>query len=134
MMTKTRILIAIGILSLSVSGCGKKDGLTSIGGSIVFDGHPVEKGMIRFTATDGSTPTAAATIADGKYAVKTPPGNKRVEIEAFKVVGQRFHRNDPKGAKLDVLQQILPERYNAKTELTCDVQLSQHVYDFALKK
>jgi hypothetical protein len=133
-MRKIRVLVVIGLLAPFVLGCGRNDGLTDIGGAIVFEGTPIENGMIRFLAADGNSPTAAAAIKEGKYVVKVSSGKKQVQIEAFKVVGQRYHRNDPRGQKLDVLQQMLPERYNAKSDLTCEVQPGKRVYDFTLTK
>ena len=110
-MITIRILLAAGLLAVLLTGCGPRNALTDIRGAVTYDGKPIEKGMIRFLAVDGSAPTAAAEITEGRYVVKASAGKKRVEMEAYQVVGRRYHRNDPKGKLLDTLQQILPDRY-----------------------
>jgi hypothetical protein len=130
--TKTMRILFVACALGSLGGCGQNSALVEIGGGVIFDGKPVENGLIRFLPVDGGSPTAAGEIANGKYAVKVSPGKKQVQIEAFKVVGHHYHRNDPKDRLLDTLEQILPERYNVKSELTCDVQPGKRVYDFTL--
>jgi hypothetical protein len=120
---------------LFFAGCGSRNGLTEIGGAASYDGQPIRSGTINFLPADGNSPTAAGVITDGKYALKVAPGKKKVQIEAFKIVGRRhLHPNDSKSPMVDVQEQILPERYNAKSELTCEVTSGVRVYDFALEK
>ena len=120
---------------LSVAGCGHGDGLVQIGGGVTYDGQPVNSGIISFLPPDGNGPTAAAIVADGKYSLKVAPGKKLVRIEGFKVVGQRhFVPNDPKSPMIDVREQILPERYNAKSTLAREITSHDGTYDFVLEK
>jgi hypothetical protein len=101
---------------------------------VSYKGQPVRKGTICFLPADGNAPTAAGIIADGKYAMKVAPGRKQVRIEAFNVTGQRrYAPNDPNSPMIDIQEQILAERYNAKSELTCDVPAHDGAYDFTLK-
>ena len=117
------------------AGCGHGDGLVQIGGGVTYDGQPVKNGTISFLPPDGNGPTAAAIIADGKYSVKVAPGQKLVQIEGFKVIGHRHYvPNDPTSPLVDIQEQILPERYNTKSELTCEITAGTHVYDFTLSK
>lgn len=120
-------------VALLFSGCGGT-GLAEISGNVVYDGTPVQQGTIAFLPTDGAGPTAAGAVADGKYSVKIAPGRKRVQIEAFRIVGQRHHRNAPDSPLVDIREQILPDRYNARTELVREVTPENRVYDFALDK
>lgn len=123
------------ILLLCLSGCGRRDGLTEITGAVTYDGQPVQKGTISLLPADGQGPTAAAIIANGKYSVKIAPGTKKVKIEGFKVTGQeRYKPNDPTSPMVDIQVQILPERYNAKSELTRDIASGAGTLDFALEK
>ncbi len=132
-MTTTKALAGVCcILGALFSGCGG-DGMTAIRGNVLFDGKPVERGVIRFLAADGKTPTASAAIADGVYAAQIVPGEKHVQIRAFRVVGRRHHRDDPNGPLEDTLQQILPARYNTQSTLICNVQPGQREYDFTLQ-
>jgi hypothetical protein len=131
-----KIAAACGFaLLLCLSGCGRRDGLTEISGAVTYDGQPVKKGAISLLPADGQGPTAAAVIADGKYSVKVTPGKKQVKIEGFRVTGQKqYNPRDPKSPMVDVQEQILPERYNAKTELSREIASGAKTVDFALEK
>jgi hypothetical protein len=131
---KTMRVLVIACVIGMLGGCGSKNTLVEIGGNATYDGKPIEKGLIRFLPVDGATPTAAAEIANGRYTVKVSPGKKQVQIESYKVVGQHYHRNDPNDRLLDTLEQILPDRYNVNSELTCDIEPGERVYDFTLSR
>lgn len=132
-MKKALCAACAGILAVSLAGCGKT-GLVAISGAVAYEGKPVSHGAIRFLSVDGAGPTAATVIADGKYAVNTLPGKKRVEIEAFRVIGQRHRSNDPRSPLIDIHEQVLPEKYNAYSTLTAEIETANRVYDFALQK
>jgi hypothetical protein len=127
-------LTACGIaLMACLAGCGRNGGLTEISGTVSYDGQPVKQGTITFLPADGKGPTAATPIADGKYSVKVAPGKKLVKIEGYKVIGQhRFSANNPRMV-IDQ-EQILPARYNTRSELTRDIASSDHKCDFTLEK
>ena len=127
--------MVLGIAAcLFLAGCSR-GGLSEISGTVTYDGQPIQSGTIQFLPDDGNGPTAAGVINDGRYAMKVAPGKKKVQIEGFKVVGRRRHRaDDPTSPMVDVREQILPERYNAKSTLTQDVASNVRVYDFDLKK
>ena len=58
-----------------------------------------------------------------------------MRIEAYKIVGQHHYvPDDPTTPMVDDQEQILPERYNTKTELTCEVTSGVRGCDFALQK
>jgi hypothetical protein len=120
-------------LTACLVGCGRSGGLTAVSGTVTYDGKALEKGLISFVPADGNGPTAAAPITDGKYAVKVAPGKKLVKVEAYQVTGQHpFSRYNP---RIVVDQkQILPPRYNTKSELTRDITPTDHTCDFALEK
>jgi hypothetical protein len=106
-----------------------------IHGSLTYDGKPIQDGTINFVPVNGNGPTAAAVVTDGKYSVRVAPGEKRVRIEAFRVIGQSGPRpNDPTSRMVDVKEQILPERYNAQTELVREITFDVGTCDFDLVK
>jgi hypothetical protein len=127
-------LVACGLaLMACLVGCGRGGGLTAVSGTVTYDGKALEKGLISFVPADGNGPTAAAPIANGKYAVKIAPGKKLVKVEAYEVTGQHpFSRYNP---RIVVDQkQILPSCYNTKSKLTRDITPADRTCDFALEK
>jgi uncharacterized Zn-binding protein involved in type VI secretion len=121
------------VFYVCIVGCGRRGDTVEITGTVVFDGQPLPKGNIMFLPVGGKGPTAATTIADGKYTLRIALGTKQVQIQGFKVTGQRHViSNDPSSKTVDVLTQYLPERYNTKSELTCKIIPAMYTYDFAL--
>jgi hypothetical protein len=76
---------------------------------------------VRFVPADGRTATSDATIADGKFTANVPIGEKRVTISAPKVVGKRKMYETPDSPMVDVIEELLPARYNLQSELSITV-------------
>jgi hypothetical protein len=114
-------------------GCSAdaKDGAVS--GTVTLDGQPLKSGSIRFDSADGRTASADATITDGKFTVKLPPGDKRVSITSPKVIGKKKMYDTPDSPVYDVTEELLPKKYNANSELTLTVQLGDQDAKFDLK-
>lgn len=124
------LLVALAVAL--AAGCSG-DGLHAISGQVTLGGQPLENGAIDFLPADGKGPTAGAVVEAGRYAVRTAPGRKIVRIRGYRKVGQEpAVPGDPTSPMIDVNRQIVPERYNAKTELQCEVAAGQDTYDFAL--
>jgi hypothetical protein len=106
-----------------------------ISGTVTYDGQAVADGTISFQPADGKGPTAAGNITEGHYKLKIAPGSKRVEINGYRTTGkQRYNPADPNSPMINIRQPILPERFNAKTQLTRDITTAASVYDFTLEK
>jgi hypothetical protein len=128
------ILCGLALLSplLPLAGCGG-DGLRKIHGTVTYRGQPLTKGRIEFWPPDGNGPTAAAPIINGKYSLRLMPGRKLVKIEGFKVIGKRpASLRHPDGVMIDDEVPIVPERYNAKSELFREIAAAEGSYDFHL--
>ncbi len=126
----------VGIVALLgatfVWGCGG-DKLPTVKGKVTLDGQPLENGAISFVPADGATATAGGVITNGEYSIEVPPGPKKVEITASKVVGQRpAYEGDPNSPMIDITESIIPPRYNTQTELTREVQPGENTFDFDL--
>jgi hypothetical protein len=135
MINVSQLITGCGFMTLlALTGC-RGDGLTDVAGAVTYDGQPVNKGLITFLPPDGNGPTAASTITNGKYAARIAPGRKRVQIEAYKVTGQQpWTPGNRDGPMVDVQEQILPEHYNTKSELTCEIIDRVSTCDFLLEK
>jgi hypothetical protein len=117
---------------VAVAGCSSQESLPVVEGAVTLDGQPLESGLIRFVPVDGLTPTADATITGGKYSAQVPAGEKQVSISAPKVVGQQKMYDTPDSPTADIVDELLPAKYNAKTELVFKVVPGTQTRDFAL--
>jgi hypothetical protein len=124
---------------LAMAGCGGNR--ASVGGTVTYDGQPVDGGRI-FFIPDGEPPgrpAVHATIEQGKYylpAAQGPAfGKHRVEVVWHKKPGGKplGKPGDP-GFTTDDLVQTLPAAYNSKSTLSVEVQAGSNTFDYALKK
>ena len=120
------------IVLLPLAGCGGH-GLKKIHGAVTYRGQPLQKGLITFFPADGDGPTAAAPIINGQYSLPVALGRKQVRIEGFRVIGKRpASPRHPDGQMVDNEAQIVPERYNAKSELFREISADTSIYEFHL--
>ena len=120
--------IVILVLLLSSSGCVPSDelGRHPISGKVTFDGKPLDDGYILFRVTGEGT-SAGATIANGSFDVPAKNGisygQYQVEITSEQKTAQTVERDpadwgDQAAGQVEhVVQQIIPDRYNANSEL-----------------
>lgn len=125
-----RWMLALFLLT-GTSGCSNEPILYEVTGTVTLDGQPVEDGQIIFVPLEeGGTPDAGS-IQNGKFAFKSRPGPKKVEIQAMKQHPTKTVP-DPVTGTRPALESYIPDRYNTKTELTADVLSNQEVIDFEL--
>jgi hypothetical protein len=115
-----------------LGGCTKKSDRGTVTGTVTLDGEPLKSGAIHFVPADGRTAAADATITDGKYTVELPPGEKRVTISSPKVVGKRKMYETADSPTVDVVQELLPAKYNSKSDLTYTATAGSQEKDFPL--
>ena len=126
-----RVVLCFALALLA--GCDSQSAQGTVEGKVTLDGAPLKSGLIRFVPTDGQTPTADATITDGSFRATVPPGEKRVSISAPKVVGTQKMYNTPDSPTVDKIEELLPARYNANSELVFKVEVGSQSHDFALQ-
>lgn len=125
-------VLAAGVAA--TAGCG---GPTAgrVAGTVTFAGRPVEQGAITFAPADGKGATAGGPIEGGKYDVDgVPPGAVKVTINGTKVVGQKKVYDTPDSPVRDVTAELLPAKYNQKSELALVVKPGPNEKDFTLTK
>ena len=115
-----------------IVGCAKKSNRGTVSGNITLDGEPLKSGVIRFVPADGATATADSMITDGKFSADVPPGDKKVSISAPKVTGKRRMYETPDSPTIDIVQELLPAKYNTQSELTLTVTAGSQGKDFPL--
>ncbi len=115
-----------------VTGCSDNS-LSEVTGTVSVNGQPAEKGSISFIPADGKAQTTGGEIKEGKYSVKVPPGMAKVQIRIPVVDGKKKLYNTPDSPVQDTLKEVLPEKYNNKTELLFDVQPGKNEKNWDLK-
>jgi hypothetical protein len=129
----TAYFATVTILVTLVLGCRQDSSQATIGGNVTLDGQPIKQGVIRFVPADGGSATADAPIRDGVYTAAAPVGEKRVEITAPKVVGSRKMYEGPGTPAIDVVEEMLPARYNVQSTLTLTAVPGDQSKDFELQ-
>ncbi len=124
----THVLIGCGLLAfmLVAIGCGDGVKLGDVVGTVTIDGAPVEKGSISFFPVDGQGPSTGGEIAAGKYESQAPLGNCKVEIRVPKVVGQKKLYDTADSPVQNILEEVLPPKYNETTELRLEVKAGKN--------
>jgi hypothetical protein len=120
---------------LILTGCGPESRL-SIGGTVKVGGKPIEKGGIEFVPLDPNSKgfRVGSELTNGAYsldATRGPyPGNYRVEIFWLKPTGKKVSSGGE--AMVDEYDNVLPPKYNSKSELTAEITSSTDRLDFDL--
>ncbi len=116
------------LTTATLIGCGREGAdRVIVGGTVTYRGEPLSSGRIVFLPTKGTKATlSGAEIVDGKYTVDArggvPVGTHKVKITAQRVDPKQAERGDslPNNYQ-DIggppMQQYIPEKYNARTEL-----------------
>src|SRR5262245_28750207 len=119
-------------LGVACAGCSGPN-ISTVTGEVTLDGQPLKEGIIRFVPVNGDTPTADAPIVNGRFKAPVPPGQKRVEISAPKPGKKRKAYDTPDSPEVEDVGELIPERYNAKSELPLTVQQGAQEKRFELK-
>ena len=112
-MTRSSILLAIAI---GLTGCGTAGVKHApVSGTVNLDGAPLAEGMIYFkTVATGAI--EALPIKDGKFSGNAEPGERRVEITAYRSTPRP---NDP--MKGEIQHSLIGSSYNTESKLTAKV-------------
>lgn len=101
-------LAALGLVSATV-GCGSGDTETTVTGTVLLNGTPLDSGRVLAADEDGETVSGAIsqggqfTLTRGDTA-SIPPGNYRVSVVAYENAGLS---NNPEAE----LKLLIPDRY-----------------------
>ena len=61
-------------------------------------------------------------VREGKFTATVPVGEMRVEFSASKVVGRQKMYDTPEAQEVDVVDELLPPRFNVQSQLTLEVK------------
>lgn len=104
---------------VTVAGCNRKsDPRVPVSGTVTLDGKPLPVGFISFVSPREGV-FESVDIKDGVFKGKARPGNRQVDISAFREDPRQFRSSRPDAPPP---MNYLPERYSgASSKLTADV-------------
>ncbi len=124
------------LCALAAFGCGGDKRAADVkrvkvSGSVKLDGKPMQTGRIVFDPQNGQAPASMA-ILDGKYEDLAPIGKCKVAITSSKKTTMReITKMDGPGYDEVMEINLLPDRYNAKSEITKEITAEgPNVFDF----
>jgi hypothetical protein len=123
------LLIAL----LGFAGCAGSSGQGTVKGTVTLDDQPLKEGVVRFVPVDGKSQTASADIKDGKFTAAVPLGEMQVEFSAPKVVNRRKAYDTPDSPLVDEVIELLPARFNVKSQLRITVKKGSQDETFPLQ-
>ena len=126
------------LLAVVATGCGGGGpGRYGVSGTVTFKGKNLDKGQITFSPAEQKGMQGGAEIVNGSYKIDAKQGltagKYKVSIsspEGGTSVAAGENPGDPAEVKLPT--ERIPEKYNAKTELTKDVTDGDNKFDFNL--
>jgi hypothetical protein len=119
--SRTVRILYLFLAAVLAAGCSNEPSMGEVHGVVTVDGQPAATGAITFFPRDGGSAVTGGEITDGRYRIKVPPGAVRVEIRVSRKVGERKLYNTPNSPVQPTMEEVLPARYNTKSELTLDV-------------
>ncbi|MFM9964901.1 MAG: carboxypeptidase-like regulatory domain-containing protein [Planctomycetaceae bacterium] len=138
---------------LWLTGCGVapspsygKLSLLSVSGTVTLDGQPLPEAVVTFDADDGQF-SYGRTDSAGRFSLQfdsvkagVTPGKKIVRISTTRkllglnTVEEEGEESRPEGAATPAARpaELVPDRYNKKSELVADVTPDKTRFDFPL--
>ncbi len=114
-------------------GCGPESNVALITGTVSIDGKPADKGSISFIPVNGVGPTAGTELKEGKFSSQAAIGECKVEIRVSKVVGKKKLYDTPDSPVQDLMEEVLPSKYNEASELRIEIKKGKNEKDWDLK-
>ena len=130
------VLFMLGSITLTL-GCSSKPVEAKrviVKGKVNFEGKPLQTGKITFDIGGGQVP-ASFDILDGSYEGRAPVGNCKVTITSFRKVSMKEKmKMDGPGYDQQTEENMLPDRYNMKSDITREiVESGPNEFNFDLK-
>jgi hypothetical protein len=130
-----RSLFVLSLLVVvSLAGCSHSSTRGTVNGTVTLDGQPLKEGVVRFVPVDEKSQTASATVTDGKFTATVPIGEMRVEFSAPRIIGRHKVYDTPDSPLVDDVAELIPERFNVKSELKITVKKGSQNETFPLKR
>jgi hypothetical protein len=128
------VLFVAGSFSLLATGCGSSYSLGTVTGTVTLDGKPLPQATVTFSRGQGRM-SVGTTDEDGRYQLQYSARQKGAEPGSHKVrIATQIEAVSGEGdlAAVQGRKELLPPRYNDKTELTAEVKPGRNTIDFDL--
>ncbi|MFN3161247.1 MAG: hypothetical protein ACE37I_18190 [Rubinisphaera brasiliensis] len=122
---------------VGLAGCGSDRGpqRASVEGTVTFNGDPVQTGSIQFVPVEGVVgKPVSAPISNGEFSLSSGEGPavgmNKVVINATRKTGKQ--KKNIMGEMEDEIEDFIPARYNAQTELQVEISSDGNTETFEL--
>ena len=122
------VVAAIGLTLLFAACNNNPPGKAQVSGTVNWEGQPLANGSIQFFVIEDGLLGGSAVIQNGRFNFFSKPGKMRAEVSA-----DRPNPSAGLDERIAPSEQYIPDRYNAKSELTAEVTLDgENHFDFSL--
>ncbi len=130
---KPQVVVWLVLSCLLAAGCSSEKGLSSVKGVVTLGDRPLSDATVEFRpVADGKAPSSGQTDAKGRYTLKytfdTPGVVPGEHIVSIRTSGTYF---DEQGNECE-REELVPVRYNARSELRRTVEPGRNSIDFDL--
>lgn len=123
--------VSICVVCFLTLGCGPSQ--ATLSGTVHLDGQPLADGQLRLEGVEANSEADATTIVNGAYKISIAPGKYKVQLNASRQVGERLaYEGAQDSPKIPLMESIIPEKYNVRTELSVELTAGAHQKDFQL--
>ena len=133
-MERVGFYCTLTVLCLLMAGCGGGGSGLEMGyvtGKVTLDGAPLDGATLRFQPQAGGSPSSGRTDASGEYELLFTAKKKGAMLgEHLVTITKSLGGEEGLGALF--AEETLPAKYNARSELTRNVEPGKQTIDFEL--
>ncbi|MCA9128906.1 MAG: carboxypeptidase regulatory-like domain-containing protein [Planctomycetales bacterium] len=125
----------IALLVFTFSGCGDPT-MGRVSGTVTLDGKPLPNAVIYFQPVNGERPSGAPTDEKGRYDLMYATTTAGARVGEHKVTITTYSEmtiDNETGNHSEGTPELVPDKYNIKSELTATVKPGQNTIDFSLE-
>jgi hypothetical protein len=119
-----------------IFGCGGNTGpaMGTVHGRVTLDGSPLGNAMVVFTPEHGR-PANSMTNENGEYSLVYSQSAKGAAVGQYTVqITTGREEGYAEGVKVsDAVKEVVPDKYNSKSELKVEVKAGDNVHNFDLQ-
>jgi hypothetical protein len=132
MATIFRYATAAALCALLLTGCGGPGNVGGVEGVVTLDGKPLPNAMVQFQPENGR-PSVGTTDADGRYVLQYTADATGAALGRHTVrISTGGKRMNAETGEIKVYPELVPAKYNTRTELTVEVKPGGNELNFEL--